>query len=233
MQSYKSLSLIILMTSLISSCGGTSLSPSSSTGALSANATLNLAPTRPFDRQMLMVSGLQSLNEFIRSDVRGRVDEEAVGDFDPSYDPATIEPSQSSEGSEKIENPNEAKPDDQEPQQQNAYDEDTLSIGGSNAGKYLWAKRSFGDAIRSNPTASGVIVLYADENFYDINSMMRYIEDGRSRIAERSEIPADRIQVVFGGYRGAPQVEFWLVPEGTQIPEFKPDDRTKASEPEH
>lgn len=234
MQSYKSLSLILVVTTFISACGGTSISPSSSTGALTANTTLNGAPLRPFDRQMLMVSGLQTLNEFIRSDVRGRVDEEAVGDIDQSYDPATIEPSQSGEAAEEPDTSKEAKPEDQEQQQQqNGYDEDTSSIGASDSGKFLWAKKSFGDAVKSNPTASGVIVLYADENFYDIGSMMRYIEDGRSRIAERSEIPADRIQVLFGGYRGAPQVEYWLIPDGAQLPEFKTEDRTKATEPEN
>lgn len=234
MQSYKSLSLILVVTTFISACGGTSVVPSSSTGALTANTTLNGAPLRPFDRQMLMVSGLQTLNEFIRSDVRGRVDEEAVGDSDQSYDPATIEPSQSDEAAEKPDTSNEAKPEGlEQQQQQNGYDEDTATSSASDSGKFLWAKKSFGDALKSNPVANGVIVLYADENLYDIHAMIRYIEDGRARIAERSEVPADRIQVLFGGYRGAPQVEYWLIPNGAELPEFKPEDRSKASEPEN
>jgi hypothetical protein len=38
---------------------------------------------------------------------------------------------------------------------------------------------------------------------------------------------------VFGGYRGAPQVEYWIVAHGAAMPEFKTEDRTKASEPEN
>ena len=78
-----------------------------------------------------------------------------------------------------------------------------------------------------------MIVLYADENYYDINSLMAFVEDGRSRIAKRSGIESDRIQVVFGGYRGVPQVELWLVPDGGPMPEFRTDDRSKTSGPEN
>ena len=76
----------------------------------------------------------------------------------------------------------------------------------------LWAKKPFGDAVRSNPANAGVIVLYADENIYDITA--DGIHRGRTRSDIRSEI-GDRIQVVYGGYR-APQVEFWLLPGGAR-----------------
>jgi hypothetical protein len=232
MQPYKSLSLVILVTTVISACGGSSVSPSSPTGALTANTTLNVAPQKPFDRQMLMVNGLLSLNEFIRSDVRSRVDEEAVGDSDPGYDSPDFG---SSSQSVEPENPTDAKAqqsEEQPEQQQNGFDEDTSTAGASDTGKYLWAKKSFGEAVKSNPVAGGVIVLYADENFYDIGSLMRFIEEGRDRIVQGAEISGDRIQVVFGGYRGAPQVEYWIVPHGAPMPEFKTEDRTKATEPE-
>ena len=77
-----------------------------------------------------------------------------------------------------------------------------------------------------------MIVLYADENFYDINSLMRFIEEGKARIVQESQIPANRVLVMFGGYRGLPQVEYWLVPYGAPMPELKTEDRAKASEPE-
>ena len=59
---------------------------------------------------------------------------------------------------------------------------------------------------------------------------MAFMEHGRDRIAEESGIPGDRLQVVFGGYRGVPQVELWLVPDGAAMPEFKPDDRSKTDD---
>ena len=97
--------------------------------------------------------------------------------------------------------------------------------------KYSWAKKAFGDAVKANPTNTGVIVLYADENYYDAERLTRYVEEGRDRIAESSAIPGDRIQVVFGGYRAVPQVEIWVVPQGGPMPEFKTDDRSKPAEP--
>jgi hypothetical protein len=232
MQSYKPLSLILLVTTLISGCGGASVPSSSSTGALTANTTLAGAPQRPFDRQMLMVSGLQSLNEFIRPDVRSRVDQEAVGDADPGYDSPSFGSSQSSEPVEP-ENPKDAKPqEEQEQQQPRGLDEDTSNIGASDSGKFLWAKRSFGEALKTNQGVGGVIVLYADENFYDINALMQFIEEGRNRIVQETEIPNERVLVMFGGYRGLPQVEYWLVPYGAPMPELKVEDREKAAEPE-
>ena len=230
MQSYKSISLLLLLTTVFSACSGASVPPSSSTGALTANSALGPAQ-RPFDRQMLMVNGLQSLNEFIRADVRNRVDEEAVGDSNPGYDspdyaPESTEPA----GQNDVQNETKSQQSEEPDQPQNGIDEDTASYGASDSGKFLWAKKSFGYAVKANPAAGGVIVLYADENFYDINAMMSFIEAGRDRIIQESEIPSDRIQVVFGGYRGAPQVEYWIVNHGAAMPEFKTEDRSKADD---
>ena len=61
---------------------------------------------------------------------------------------------------------------------------------------------------------------------------MGFVEEGRNRIAENSTLQGDRIQVVFAGYRAAPQVELWVVPRGGPIPEFKAEDRAKAAQPE-
>lgn len=231
MQLNRSLSLILLIATAFSAACGSRSGQQSPTGALTANTSLN-APLRPFDRQMLMVSGLHSLNEFIRQDVRSRIDEEAVGDADSSYDPSTIDVSPSSDSAEQPEIQKEAKPDEEQ-QQPNGYDEDTSQIGVSDSGKFLWAKKSFGEAVKSSATANAVIVLYADENLYDIHALMSHVEEGRNRIAQDSEIPGARVQILYGGYRGAPQVEFWILPEGAQMPEFKPEDRSKAIEPEN
>jgi len=226
----RSFALLLLLSVMVSaSCGKEPVSPSSSSAALTANATLNNPAPRQFGRHMLTVAGLHTMSEFIRSDVRSRIDEEPVGDTDGSYDPSTLDPTAPAEepqAESRVEQPEEAQPNV-------ATGEDANPIVSSDARKFLWAKKSFGDAVKADLTTYGVIVLYADEDYYDINSLMAFVEDGRSRIAKRSGIEGDRIQVVYGGYRGVPQVELWLVPEGGPMPEFRTDDRSKAAGPEN
>src|SRR5215204_3053204 len=98
MNLYRWLSLMLLISVLVStSCSKSSVQPSaSSTGALTANSALNNLAERPFDRQMLGVNGLQSMNEFIRPDIRSRMDEEPAGDTDGGFDPSTVDTSSSS-----------------------------------------------------------------------------------------------------------------------------------------
>jgi hypothetical protein len=226
----RSFALLLLLSVMVSaSCGKESVSPSSSSAALTANATLTNPAARRFGRHMLTVAGLHSMSEFIRPDVRSRIDEEPVGDTDGGYDPSTLDPTVSMEEPQAESRVEQS----EEPQPNVAPDEDTNPVVSSDAGKFLWAKKSFGDAVKADPTTDGVIVLYADENYYDLTRLMAFIEDGRSRIAKRSGIEGDRIQVVFGGYRGVPQVELWLVPEGAPMPEFRTDDRSKTTGPEN
>ena len=226
----RSFALVLLLSAMFSvSCSKKSVPPSSSSASLTANTTLSNPAPRQFGRHMLTVAGLHSMSEFIRPDVRSRIDEEPVGDTDGGYDPSTLDPTAPAEEPQADGSVEQA----EEPQPNVAADEDANPVASSDAGKFLWAKKSFGDAVKADPTVHGVIVLYADENYYDINSLMAFVEDGRSRIAKRSGIERDRIQVVFGGYRGVPQVELWLVPEGGSMPEFRTDDRSKATGPEN
>ncbi len=232
MKLHKSFSLTLLLTVLVSaSCSRASVKPSSSSsaGALTANSALENLTSRPFERHMLNSAGFPTMNEFIRVDVRSRIDEEPVGDSDGGYDPSTVETGTPAEESQ-AEVPGESQPE--ESQQALPVGEDSDSGAPSKSMKFGWAKKSFGDAIRANPTASGVIVVYADENYYDINNLMRFIEEGRELIAKKAVIGGERVQVVFGGYRGVPQIELWVVSDGG-MPELKPDDRSKASEPEN
>ena len=230
MNLYRPLTLTLLLATFVStSCSKNTPPPtsSSSAGALTANTSLNLA-ARPFAKHQLNTPGFHYMNEFIRPDVRARMDEEPVGDADSSYDPATVEPvAPSDEPAAEPESRNE------EPEQENrGTDENPAGISLESA-KFTWAKKSFGDAVKASPTSHGVIVLYADENYFDTERLMAYIQEGRDRIAEASGAPGDRIQVVYGGYRSLPQVEMWVIREGETMPEFKPDDRSKPSQPEN
>jgi hypothetical protein len=120
----------------------------------------------------------------------------------------------------------------EEAQQQVAADSEESYPAGSRLDtlKFSWAKKAFGDALNASATNNGVIVLYADENYYDVERLTGFVEDGRNRIAEMSGIGGERIQVVFGGYRSAPQIELWVVPQGSPMPEFKTEDRSKPGE---
>lgn len=224
--------IVILSTFFSVACGNAEVQPSSSSaGALTANTALENSAARRFARQSLSSTGAAYLNEFIRPEVRGRLDEEPVGDTDGGYDPATSDQSASSDQPQP-ESAGERQDEDSQ-QQRAAEEESATGASRLDTMKYAWAKKAFGDAVKASPTTNGVIVLYADENYYDIERLMGFIEEGRNRVADMSALGGERIQVVFGGYRALPQVELWVVPQGSPMPEFKADDRSKPSEPEN
>lgn len=90
---------------------------------------------------------------------------------------------------------------------------------------FSWANERFGSEIFRHKKATGVLIFYADDQYYDINKLRYYVEQGRARIANTSKIDVSRIQVIFGGYRDQPQSEFWIVPANGEIPVAKPDER--------
>ncbi|HVF30599.1 MAG TPA: hypothetical protein VNA22_06490 [Pyrinomonadaceae bacterium] len=237
MKFFRSLPLLLLISIIVTtSCSKDSVQPSSSTGALTANIAIEPGAPRPYDREMLALSGQATLNEFIRADVRSRLDEEPTSDTAGYYQ----EPDSSSSSSEQ----HQAETGASQPEEpQVGISEETNLNPAVTDAKFHWAKKSFGDVVKGKPggdgvkaktESNGVIVLYADENFYDINALMSFVEEGRNRIAANADLPANRIQVVFGGYRGIPQVELWVVAEGAAMPEFRAEDRSAgATEPEN
>jgi hypothetical protein len=231
MKSIRSFVVIIIVTTLFSAaCGRSSVERNSSApvGALTANSALN--PPVPKRFALNHLNGSSYLNEYMRPEVRARLDEEPVGDADAGFDPGATDAGasggeSSSEPSGEVENTDEAT------QAQRAAGEDAYPNGARlDTLKYSWAKKSFGDAVKAAPTNNGVIVLFADENYFDIDRLMGFVEEGRNRIAEASTIGGERMQVVFGGYRAAPQIELWVIPQGSPMPEFKTEARPK---PDH
>jgi len=173
---------------------------------------------RMLERRALGVAGFHNLNEYLRPDVRQRLDKEPVSqDEEPAL----------------ADEPEKSEHDDEPPVEQveNADLDDDPETRARNLDKirFAWAKKKFGDVLAADPNLTGTIVVYADENFYDINKLLMFIDDGRDRIAAGSDVDANRIQVLFGGYRGVPQVEMWVVPVGADPPEMKPEDRETAT----
>lgn len=224
MKSHRSLTLLVVVLVLGStSCSRISDRPVSSTAAsLTANTTSVSAPERPFARHMLSVSGLQTMNEYMLPAARSRLDEEPAGDTDAGYDPATLDPTPVTE---------ELSSGSAEVTEEVAQDPSGEEVS-TDRNKFLWAKRSYGEAIKASPKSNGIIVLYADESVYDISRLMDLVQTGRNQIVEGSELGTERVQLVFGGYRGTPQVELWVLPQGS-MPEFRVEDRIKANEPEN
>ena len=183
---------------------------------------------RRFGKQNLNSGGSQALFEFIRPEIRAKLDEEPTGDADAGYDPATTEPSS---GADQSSGDSSGEASNEEQQQPPATGEEGNPTTAHLESKFAWAKRSFGDALKADVKTNGFIVLYADDNYYDAGRLMEFVEQGRNLIAEHSGLQGDRIQVVYGGFRSTPQVEYWIASEGTS-PEFKPEDRNKPTDPE-
>lgn len=181
---------------------------------LRASGEETAGQTRLLQRETLTASRTNALADFILPEVRTRLDAEPVSqdelpvyDSYPEYtDNEPVDTSETVVGEDGEINPDER---------------DKLN--------YSWAKKKYGEALKKDETAQGVLVFYADENYYDIARLTSFVEEGRNRIAGNAEIEAGRIQVVFGGYRGLAQVECWIVPQGQNMPELKPEKRDTAS----
>jgi hypothetical protein len=96
--------------------------------------------------------------------------------------------------------------------------------------KFFWLSGNFGDAIKRQKGARGVIVFYADDLYYDANKLQTFIEEGRNRTADEAKIGRAKIQVVFGGYRTRTQAEFWVVPKKGAPPIPAPEQREAPDE---
>ena len=96
-------------------------------------------------------------------------------------------------------------------------------------------------ALKANTAIDMTAKRFGRANLGSSGPMLEFIRpEVRSRIrslqraiATRSGIPGDRLQVVYGGHRSQPEVEFWIVSDNGTMPEFKPENRTRPSEPEN
>ncbi|MEP6787872.1 MAG: hypothetical protein ABJB40_05540 [Acidobacteriota bacterium] len=119
-----------------------------------------------------------------------------------------------------------------DPVDDNESAEDDSTPAEKEALRYSWANERFGGEIAKRKNATGVIILYADDEYYDNNRLRNFVEQGRIRIANEAKIKVSRLQVVFGGYRSIPVVEFWIVPANAEMPTAMPETR-ETGEDEH
>lgn len=93
--------------------------------------------------------------------------------------------------------------------------------------RFSWVSEKFGGFLQNKETSQGIIIFYADNERYDVNKLQKFIEQGRARLAEKSEISAGKIKVIFGGYRTEVQIEFHVKPEKAKMPVPVPEERPK------
>lgn len=207
------LSLAIITFTLMftsAACSKSAPKPAASEATLSAKGGEDASgQSRLMQRENLTAVRSNALADFIIPEVRMRLDQEPgsqdevpVGAGPGEYSNEYVDTSETTSGEDSIISPDEVE-----------------SV------KFSWAKKKFGEALRKDETASGVFVLYADENYYEVGRLLQFIEEGRDRIAAYSEIDPARMKVVFGGYRGLAQVEYWVVAQGETMPDPRPEER--------
>lgn len=91
--------------------------------------------------------------------------------------------------------------------------------------RFSWTNKKFAPAVAKTKGSYGVMIYYADDQFYDISRLEPFIAAGRDRMAYAAGIFGESIQIIFGGFRSQPQVEYWLVPANGTRPVAKPEAR--------
>ena len=96
--------------------------------------------------------------------------------------------------------------------------------------RFRWVSIVFGKVLAKRLDSSGVIIFYADDEYYDVGKLTGFIEEGVRRIEVSANAVIGRTKIVFGGFRSSPQVEYWVVPSGSSDPEPKPEERPPDTE---
>ncbi len=133
-----------------------------------------------------------------------------------------IENAQSGQVDPESLTPDESTADDETPEPE-AEPDDGLTPKEREEMRFRWTSDSFGAEIAKRKGSHGVIIFYADDQYYDIQKIERFIEEGRDRMSAAAKIPPSRIAILYGGY-GDCDIEYHIVPKGSKdpIPESKP-----------
>jgi hypothetical protein len=104
---------------------------------------------------------------------------------------------------------------------------------GSHIEEFQWVKADFAEIIKNKKQSHGVLIFYADNQYYDIRKIKSEIEKGKQHLVAELGIKATAIEIIFGGYRAEITVELWVVPNKAKQPKPTPDERKpeKPSQP--
>ena len=91
--------------------------------------------------------------------------------------------------------------------------------------RFSWLSESFGKLLAKKEQSNGILIFYADDQTYDIAKIELRIKEGLQKLSKDSKLKVDRIKIVFGGYRSAMEVEFFVVPKMGKEPTPTPEER--------
>jgi hypothetical protein len=91
--------------------------------------------------------------------------------------------------------------------------------------RFSFISDKFGKLLAKRIDSTGVIILYADDQTYDIGRLMSFVEEGKVRLCKLTGIDPVRVSIRFGGYRDSPEVDHWIVPPSGKGPVATPAER--------
>ena len=160
-----------------------------------------------------------SLDDFEQPSVKAkRAAEEAAWAAEneaenPAYEEASETPADVEEPAEDAE------------QQEDEY-VDTRTPAEIEEERFSFISDKFGDMLAKRIDSTGVIILYADDQTYDIGRLISFVEEGKARLAKLSGIDPARVSIRFGGYRDSPEIDYWIVPPSGKEPVATPTEPT-------
>ena len=85
----------------------------------------------------------------------------------------------------------------------------------------LWGSKDYAQALGEKNVAC--VIYYLQREDGHLFKLEQIIEGGQNRLVNRYGIPADRIKIIFGGYRQFTTIDLWVVPPGAEQPIPTPD----------
>lgn len=87
-----------------------------------------------------------------------------------------------------------------------------------------WISDEFARALSDHKEARGYLIFYADPSEYDVNGLERRFAEG-IKVMDDALGESGRIQLIYGGVRGATQVEYFIGPKNGSAPSPSPGEK--------
>lgn len=163
-----------------------------------------------------------SLSEFVLPEVLAKEEaEQKLADLE-------MEVQQASEENNAISEDNSEESEDAEDEEN--IEEPQLTAEEIKELRFSWIKGKFASQILKQKGSRGLIIFYADNEYYDIAKLTGFVEEARNLIAAEAKISPSQIGVMYGGYRHNVAADYWIVPKGADQPVFSPDERDLPEE---
>jgi hypothetical protein len=86
-----------------------------------------------------------------------------------------------------------------------------------------WILKTYAGALHKEEKARGHIIFYADREEATFSKVQAIVEQAMGQLAGKYGVKAERLTMVFGGYRESPTAELWLVPVNVSLPVPTPE----------